>query len=369
MDYKTLLGLTSALVGGSVIGGQDPSFEYPAVQPKPASETILTGQAVAPAGRQQGFSIAMPDLERVVVAAGKAAPACDINIEITQDPQREKELKELGERMKREFGPDSDFMKKLQQEMGELKKREGQAGEHKMSEQNAKKWEQFHKEMEKRFGEGSEFQKKMKVWSEQHGQEMKMRFGPGSEFEKKMRVWSDQHDKEIQKKFGPGSQFEKKMRAFKLENGKMRELTPQERAEFEKEMSQLRIKLKDLPVLQKGDFHFKTIPLPKMPSVPAMPEGIYKFRTIPAVPGSPGMSALPAIPSAPLARLHSTDLSDVAKSLTPSQREKNKTQGFLYWSDLTKDQQDKLGAHGWSGNWSITYTKDGETFTVKSDRK
>ena len=408
MDYKTLIGLTSALVGGSVVGGQDPSFEYPAVQPKNNPEPILAaGVPTAPSAHRDieltGVS-PMAGFDRVMVTIGQAVPApLALTTDLPQDPQREKELKELHEKMMKEFGPDSEFMRKLRQELGDSKKwhehakeLQGRAGEHKMSEQDAKKWEQFHKDMERRFGEGSEFQKKMKVWSEQHAKEMEKRFGEGSEFQKKFKIWRDKDSKEFEMQFGPGSDFAKKMKAFKYENGKMRELTPKEQAELEKKMSEMRIRLKDMP-MPPIDFKFNELPFqkapgtpkahaaPKMPampkipdgafkvySVPAMPkipDGAYKVYSVPAIPPVPSVPGKLAVPAVPQVRFKSTDLMDVAKSLTPAQREKNKAQGYLYWSDLNKEQQNMLGVHGWTGNWTITYNKDGETFTVKSDRK
>ena len=408
MDYKTLIGLTSALVGGSVVGGQDPSFEYPAVQPKNNPEPILAaGVPTAPSAHRDieltGVS-PMAGFDRVMVTIGQAVPApLALTTDLPQDPQREKELKELHEKMMKEFGPDSEFMRKLRQEVGDSKKwhehakeLQGRAGEHKMSEQDAKKWEQFHKDMERRFGEGSEFQKKMKVWSEQHAKEMEKRFGEGSEFQKKFKIWRDKDSKEFEMQFGPGSDFAKKMKAFKYENGKMRELTPKEQAELEKKMSEMRVRLKDMP-MPPMDFKFNELPFqkapgtpkahaaPKMPAMPKIPDGAFKVYSVPAMPKIPdgafkvySVPAIPpvpsvpgklAVPAVPQVRFKSTDLMDVAKSLTPAQREKNKAQGYLYWSDLNKEQQNMLGVHGWTGNWTITYNKDGETFTVKSDRK
>jgi hypothetical protein len=170
------------------------------------------------------------------------------------------------------------------------------------------------------------------------------------------------------------------MKAFKYENGKMRELTPKERAELEKKMSEMRIRLKDMP-MPPMDFKFNELPFqkapgtpkahaaPKMPAMPKIPDGAFKVYSVPAVPPVPSVPGKLAVPAVPRVRFQSTDLMDVAKSLTPAQREKNKAQGFLYWSDLDKDQQNMLGVHGWTGNWTITYNRDGETFTVKSDRK
>lgn len=269
-----------------------------------------------------------------------------------------KKWEAFGHEMEKRFGEDSEFQKRVKV----------------WSNQNAK-------EMEKRFGEGSEFQKRIKVWTDQNAKEMEKRFGPGSAHEKEMKAYSERHAKEIQKRFGPGSAFEKemkawgddmkksfgpdsefskKMKAYKLEDGKMRELSAKE---HEQMMKELQGKLKTMPKMDKMPA------LPPMPKMPAMPR-IKEVPGVPAIPRTDTRVLIPAVPGQP-ARIGFSggDVSAIAKTLTPAQREKNKSQGFLYWSDLTKEQQAKLGAAAWTGNWSITYTKDGETFTVKSDPK
>ncbi len=401
MDVKTLLGLTSAIVGTGIVVAQDPSFEYPPVQPiltsgkleetqaqdkkitvrfKQASvdEVLdwLSNQGVSfvtagvPKDAKISLSVNDMPLSEVIAAVGNAlggtfvkngntyifhkgaqsftfqAPAAafkeipKIDTKVFQElkgmPEgfafksfSKEELqaqKELQEKMRKEFGPNSDFMKKLHQEMGD-----------------AKKWESFHKDQAKLHEELRKqlSQRDMKAWGEQDakkweefGKQMEKRFGAGSDFEKEMKVWSQKHGKEMELKFGPDSNFAKEMKAFKLENGKMRELSQKEREQM---MRDLEIKMKDLK-----DF--------KMPAMPPMPK----------------MEGLPAIPST---SFHSGNILDVAKGLSPAQRELNKKQGFLYWSDLTKAQQSKIGAQNWTGNWSITINRDGESFTLKSDRK
>ncbi|MBC8065056.1 MAG: BspA family leucine-rich repeat surface protein [Chlorobia bacterium] len=277
-----------------------------------------------------------------------------------QDPKNAQQMKEMHEKMLKEFGPNSDFMKQMHKEMGNAKDHvrffNHQGELHKemkgLSEQDAKKWEEFGKKMEKQFGPGSDFEKKMKAWGEKHGKTMEKQFGPGSKFEKEMKVWGEQHGKTMEKQFGPGSDFEQKMRAFKLENGKVRELSAKEHQQM---MKELELKMKDMK--------FVVPPIPKMDGrtfvMPPMPKMDSKAFQIPAMPKMPAMPAV---------GFHSSDITQITKSLSASQREKNKRQGFLYWSDLTNEQQAKLGMGSWTGNWTISYSKDGESFTIKSDK-
>lgn len=402
MDVKTLLGLTSAIVGTGIVVAQDPSFEYPPVQPILTSGKIeetqaqdkkitvrfkqasvdevldwLSNQGVSfvtagvPKDAKISLSVTDMPLSEVIAAVGNAlggsfiksgntyvfhrgarsfvfdAPVATLReipkIDMkaiqelermpevvpfksfnSQDPQVQKELQQLREKMQKDFGPNSDFMKKLQQEMGD-----------------AKKWESLHKdqaklheEMRKRFGDGSAFQRDMKVWGEQDAKKWE-------EFGKQMKAWGDKHGKEMELKFGPDSNFAKEMKAFKLENGKMRELSEKEREQM---MRELEVKMKSL----------KDFKMPAMPAMPPMPKMEGKAFAVPAIPST---------------NFHSGNILDVAKGLSPAQRELNKKQGFLYWSDLTKEQQAKIGARDWTGNWSITINRDGESFTLKGDKK
>lgn len=467
MDVKTLLGLTSAVVGAGIVVGQDPSFEYPGVQPiltsgkvipaldaeiqdkkisvqfKQASvEAVLdwlSNQGVSfvtagiPKDAKINLSVTDISLTEVIDVIGESLGGSfvkrgntyifqkgtrnfvfespitqlrEVPIEMhnlkaleevkalqghqfampegftikmldSQDPKSQKEMQQFREKMLKEFGPNSDFMKKLQKEMGDTKKweslhkdmakqhehsaklheemmrkfGEGSAFQKEMrgfSEQDAKRMEDLGKEMERRFGEGSAFQKEMKTFGtqdakkwEEFGKSMEKRFGQGSEFEKGMKAWGEKYGKEMESQFGPGSKFSKEMKAFKLEDGKMRELSAKEHEQMMKELQGKMKNLKD----------FKMPAMPKMPDMPKM-EG-REFM----------------MPPMPSTSFQSGDILGVAKGLSPTQREKNKKQGFLYWSDLNKDQQSKIGAQGWTGNWTITINRDGESFTLKSDKK
>jgi hypothetical protein len=96
-----------------------------------------------------------------------------------------------------------------------------------------------------------------------------------------------------------------------------------------------------------------------MPAMPKMEGHTFVMPPMPTMPqgGFPGHS------------FQGSDILDIAKNLSPAQREKNKKQGFLYWSDLTKEQQSRLGMKNWTGGWTVSYNKDGESFTLKSDKK
>jgi len=268
--------------------------------------------------------------------------------------QHAKEMESFGKQMQKRFGDGSEFQKKM-----ELMQKERGPEVEAWQKAHAKEMEAFGKQMEKRFGDGSEFQKKMEIFGKQQesmGKDMEKRFGPGSEFLKKMELFQKEHAKEmqglgmeLQKKMGPGSDFEKQMRAFKLQDGKLRELDSKEREKMMKDMEIHMKSLKDLPKIPEMDMQ-RLKELHDLPRIPATP------RT-PGLPGTPGALFF-----------QTADITSLAKSLTPAQREKNKSQGFLYWSDLTKEQQSRLGIKDVSGNWSITYSKEGETFTVKSDK-
>lgn len=427
MDVKTLLGITSAVVGAGIVVAQDPSFEYPPVQPiltsgKPVEELVqdkkitvrfkqasveevldwLSNQGVnfvtsgIPKDAKINLNISDTPLSEVIEVVGhslggsfvkrgntyvfqrgnggftfdgpmtfmKEIPRVDLervkNFEgqafampegftfkmlDSQDPKSQKEIQKMHEEIRKEFGPNSDFMKKLHKELGD-----------------AKKWESLHKdfgiqhernakleaEMAKRFGDGSAFQKELKARSEQDakrweefGKSMEKRFGEGSEFEKGMKAWGDKYGKEMEAKFGPNSKFSKEMRAFEMKDGKMRELSEKE---HEQMMKELGVKLKSL----------NDIKMPKMPDMPKMDGKAF---------------VMPRMPEMPSNSFHSSTILDVAKTLSPAQREKNKKQGFLYWSDLTKEQQAKVGPQNLSGDWTITINRNGESFTLKSDKK
>lgn len=433
MDVKTLLGLTSAVIGAGIVVGQDPSFEYPPVQPIltsgnlipvdeanaqdkkvsvrfknasveevldwlsnqgvsfvtagvskdarvnltvvdiPLSEVIeVIGQSLGGSFAKRGNTFvfekgtrtfafetlpsqltevstqrtkALEELKKVQGHMFEVPEGVTFKMLEGQDPMSQKEIQQLREKMMKDFGPNSDFMKKLQKEMGDTKKWESiHKDMAKHHEHNAK----LHEEMRRSFGEGSKFQKELRGFSgqdakrwEELGKSMEKRFGHGSEFEKEMKVWGEKFSKEMGSQFGPNSKFSKEMKAFKLEDGKMRELSAKEREQM---MKELQGKMKSLK-------EFKMPAMPKMPDMPKMDTRAF------------------VVPTTPSTGFHSANILDVAKGLTPAQREKNKNQGFLYWSDLNRDQQAKIGAQGWTGNWSITINRDGESFTLKSDKK
>jgi bla regulator protein BlaR1 len=112
------------------------------------------------------------------------------------------DLTALEKELKRKFGPDSDFEKKVE-ELGEKIGREMEAKFGPGSEFE-KKMEAFGKEMEAKFGGDSEFAKKMEAF----GKEMEAKFGAGSDFEKKMKDLGE----DMKQKYGPGSEFAKSLK-------------------------------------------------------------------------------------------------------------------------------------------------------------
>lgn len=76
----------------------------------------------------------------------------------------------------------------------------------------------------------------------------------------------------------------------------------------------------------------------------------------------------PTAPGAPIAPgLRSTDIRQLAKTLTPEQKELHKKQGFLRKKDLSPEQIKLLGSLPTAGKWSIQYSVEDESLTIKSD--
>jgi Na+-transporting NADH:ubiquinone oxidoreductase subunit NqrC len=61
----------------------------------------------------------------------------------------------------------------------------------------------------------------------------------------------------------------------------------------------------------------------------------------------------------PVSRAEITDVKALMKSLTPAQRELQKSRGYLKSTDLTPAQLKMLPVSG-TGDWSFTFTVDGE---------
>lgn len=60
------------------------------------------------------------------------------------------------------------------------------------------------------------------------------------------------------------------------------------------------------------------------------------------------------------------DISKLLKSLTATQKAKMKKQGYLKASDLSASQRQMLGGLSGSGNWSFTFSQDGQKVTIKN---
>ncbi len=368
MDVKTLLGLTSAVIGTGIIVAQDPSFELPALQPVLATRS--TSEEVIDQDKKITVRFKNASVDEVLdwlsnqgvnfVTAG-VPKDLKVNLNVSDVPLNEV-IGVIAEALGGSFhlkgktyvfqpgnpvfshsstfvspaevgdarAPGAPRFFKFNQGNYEIKdfrnrmlKEFGPSSGFSKDLQrsfDSTKWEKFAKDFEAQSKSKSNREIKIdtKVW-EDHAKALEKQFGEGSAFQKEMRL-----------KFGPNSSFAKEMKAFQLENGKIRELSAKE---HEKLMKDLNIKFKD-----------------------------FKAPTVPKVPSFEGMPKLPET------GVQSSSLLEISKSLTPAQREKNKKQGFLFWSDLTKEQQIKLGAGKWSGSWTISVNSNGESFTVKSDK-
>lgn len=69
-------------------------------------------------------------------------------------------------------------------------------------------------------------------------------------------------------------------------------------------------------------------------------------------------------PSVTAFKMNNLGITKVLKSLTATQKDLHKKQGYLRWSDLTKEQQELLGSKP-SGEFTITVNVNGESLTIK----
>jgi hypothetical protein len=66
-------------------------------------------------------------------------------------------------------------------------------------------------------------------------------------------------------------------------------------------------------------------------------------------------------------RIDGESFTKLMDSLSPDQRELNRRQGFLRSHDLTEGQRKMLGISSNDKGWTIKFSKDGESVTIKSD--
>jgi len=393
MDVKTLLGLAAA-VGAGVLAHQDPSFEYPAV--KPALATSPVGEAgVAESTLQKTISVRFKDAsvndvfdwlsnQGISFVTTDAPKNIKINLSLKDVPLGDA-IDAIGDAMGGgwiQHGSVFIFQSGMQRSlfrgsrtMPELPNglMKGDMEPFAFAEpQDGKKWEDYAKKMQKQFGEDSPFSKEMmkqfgssssfskdqqKKWQD-YAKQMQKQFGPGSAFQKQMlqdqKKW-EQYGKDMQKQFGEGSPFQKQMQKQfkdgKFENFKWEQFKgfkPDMDFDFEKSMKfdkgvfDLSMKNHDL-MLQDLD---KKVMLENKLQL----DQFMKLKMGDVV--------------------GNQDLPGLAKTLNSAQREKQKKQGFLYWSDLSAEQKRMLNMSNSAGStWSISYSRDGESLTIKSDPK
>lgn len=427
MDVKTILGLTSAVFGAGVIAHQDPSFEYPVVKPVLTSgptqpENNYSGTDYSEPVFQKSISVRFKDASASDVLDWLSNQG--VSFVTSEVPKNAKVTLNLNN------VPLSDAVEAIGAALGGGWERRGSvyvfrngvfmampgagftAKAMPMNEASrafgmddpaqAKKWADYAKQMEKRFGENSPFSKDIqkrfgensrfsKDIQQQFGENgdfarnMQKQFGPGSPFEKQMREqmkgqgvdqkqWEEMR-KQMEKEMGPGSPFQKQMQEMQKQFGANSPFHKQMQEQFKGFEGHPFMDGKDFP---KFDMKFNSEAFAK--AMKAREEALKgleermrvsdKGTFVPPL-NDPRFSDMQSfkfvMPKMGDFSFGGQDLKGVAKSLTPAQREKNKKQGFLYWSDLTPEQQQKMGMKEASGNWSITYSNNGESFTVKSN--
>jgi hypothetical protein len=203
-----------------------------------------------------------------------------------------------------------------------------------------KKMEAFGKDMEK-WGEkfGKEWEKKGKAfefqYSKEHAKEWEAQEKKWEEYAKQHKAEWEKMAKEWEKSGAKGHTFvlPKDFHGFMLKDGRGLEI-PLEKL---KEMKELPLKLKELEKLHKLDGK-----LPMIPKTPGHETGV---RLI-----IPSQQNIPAL----------------LKSVSDEQRAIMKERGYIKWSELTAEQKKLIGFEP-KGEFSLTFTIDGTTLSIKND--
>lgn len=248
-----------------------------------------------------------------------------------------------------------DELKKLEREWEKWAQEYGKNFE-KWGEAHGKHWEQWGEEFGKNFEKwGKEFELKWK--SDEKSQRA---------FEEAMKAWEEKHSKDWEA-WSKNLEEELKKEFQGLENKDREKMTPEERARFDAGMKKLQERLKSMP-------HFKDFKMfdgPLSFSFEAMPPLSFSLDAMPPLPPLEGLEKLKPmeIPRSsrimPPTTLRSGTIDELLRSLTPMQIEKQSKQGYLLFTDLTKEQQKMLGVSG-HGEFSISVSKDGKKVVVKS---
>lgn len=287
--------------------------------------------------------------------------------------------------------------------------REMTDAEKKQFEAKMKIWsEKFSKDMEKW---GEEFGRKMEVWGKSFGETH------GKDWEKHAKEWEQKHSKEWEKWAKEweknSADWEKKFEHFhKLHGSDHEKLTDAQKKELEQMMKELNTKLKSMPKIAPGEFpqmHFESLPkLEGMPhfkfeSLPPMDMKVFengkqreltkeerakleaemkKLRETlplemkkleelkliaPTVMEKAKVIAPRELPAVPRVRIHSHNGSALLESMTPEQSKLMESRGYLTVKDLTNAQKELLGELP-KGDFTISYTIDGKSITIKSEK-
>lgn len=228
-------------------------------------------------------------------------------------------------------------------------------GQHKLSESEKKQIEKSMKQAREEMKRAREEMKKVfesKEWKDAKGHKLSDK--EKLEVEKAMK----QAQEEMKKAF-EGNHF-KEMKDFKG-------MSPKEKAELEKEMQKLHLDLKK----SFDGMHFKELrdfkgmsPKEKADLEREMQklrldlkksfEG-KEFKELKELGGKGFM-------------LNGANIKELIKSLTPAQKELQKKQGYLNFSDLTPAQQKMLGGFSGSGSFTISFSENGEKITIKGGK-
>lgn len=250
----------------------------------------------------------------------------DMKLPMLDSPEWHKnlaELHELSEKVKKETGRDTLTDEDLKKHP-ELKAKIDQL------EAETQKW-------------GEKFGKEMEAWGEEFGKKMELH---GNEMQKLGEAWGEKMDSKAQKEFAEKMELRAKEMAKVAEEWEKKGGKDWEKQmelhgkEMEKLQAELEKKFgKDFEAKMKahGELLEKEL---KSKDWGKLDHGNWTV-------------------------LKDSNVKELLKSLTETQKSKQKDRGYLTPEDLTPAQRELLGKLPEGSNWSISYTLDGQTITVK----
>ena len=218
-------------------------------------------------------------------------------------------------------------------------------------------------EIEKKYGEGLHFvippmnldPEKQKEWEKEWKNQWKdfdgFKFSIPPMDEKERAKWEKEWKDNV-KVFGDGKIYE---------NGKAREMTKEEKAKLEEKMKAWGESFKDFDFEKIFDGENFKILTPDKMSKEEKAEFEKEMKKL-----HENLKELPGKIEMPRFTIKAEGIAELKKSLTESQKELMKKQGYLKPGDLTEAQRKILNLDSMKGDFSISFSDDGMSITIKN---